>query len=94
MSNHFPSHNRVSSCFHSVLQDRVDAVEEILLSASEKLVVLRQILRKLPDLPKGLCRIQYGKVRREVLFSSQVIHSTMFSCTVYTPRTFCPFTCF
>ena len=46
-----------------VLQDRVDAVEEIISSSSEKLVVLRQLLKKLPDLAKGLCRIQYGKVR-------------------------------
>ncbi|KAF5386928.1 hypothetical protein D9615_001885 [Tricholomella constricta] len=44
-----------------VLQDRVDAVEEILESSSELLVTLRQILRKLPDLAKGLCRIQYGQ---------------------------------
>lgn len=44
-----------------VLQDRVDAVEEILASSSEKLVTLRQILRQLPDLARGLCRIQYGQ---------------------------------
>jgi DNA mismatch repair protein MSH3 len=51
----------------SVLQDRVDAVEEIISSSSEKLVTLRQVLRKLPDLAKGLCRIQYGKVRRRTV---------------------------
>ncbi|KAF8894689.1 muts domain V-domain-containing protein [Infundibulicybe gibba] len=43
------------------LQDRTDAVEEILSSSSELLVTLRQLLRKLPDLAKGLCRIQYGQ---------------------------------
>ena len=51
----------------SVLRDRVDAVEEIISSSSEKLVALRQVLRKLPDLAKGLCRIQYGKVRRQTV---------------------------
>ena len=40
----------------------MDAVEEIISSSSEKLVVLRQVLKKLPDLAKGLCRIHYGKV--------------------------------
>ncbi|KAF8061576.1 DNA mismatch repair protein MSH3 [Lyophyllum atratum] len=44
-----------------VLQDRVEAVEEIIASPSEELVTLRQILRKLPDLARGLCRIQYGQ---------------------------------
>lgn len=48
----------------SVLKERVDAVEEILASSSEKLVTLRIILKGLPDLAKGLCRIQYGQVRR------------------------------
>ncbi|KAH7889258.1 muts domain V-domain-containing protein [Phlebopus sp. FC_14] len=43
------------------LQERIDAVEEIVTSSSEKLVALRQVLKKLPDLAKGLCRIQYGK---------------------------------
>lgn len=50
-----------------VLQDRIDAVEEILESTSESLVKLREIMRGLPDLAKGLCRIQYGKVRRWML---------------------------
>ena len=44
------------------MQDRVDAVQEILESNSERLVTLRSILRGLPDLAKGLCRIQYGQV--------------------------------
>ncbi|KAJ3987104.1 DNA mismatch repair protein MSH3 [Lentinula detonsa] len=43
------------------LQERVDAVEEIITSSSDKLVTLRQILRKLPDLARGLCRIRYGQ---------------------------------
>ena len=44
------------------MQDRVNAVQEILESNSERLVTLRSILRGLPDLAKGLCRIQYGQV--------------------------------
>ncbi len=46
----------------SILQERVDAVEEILEAGSANLVKLRTLLRGLPDLVKGLCRIQYGKV--------------------------------
>ncbi|KAF8959081.1 DNA mismatch repair protein MSH3 [Flammula alnicola] len=44
-----------------VLQDRVDAVQEILESSSETLLTLRGVLKGLPDLAKGLCRIQYGQ---------------------------------
>ncbi|KAH7910649.1 muts domain V-domain-containing protein [Hygrophoropsis aurantiaca] len=44
-----------------ILQDRIDAVEEIISSPSEKLVALRQLMKKMPDLAKGLSRIQYGK---------------------------------
>ncbi|KAJ7172624.1 muts domain V-domain-containing protein [Mycena filopes] len=45
----------------SALQLRIDAVEEIVESSSAKLVSLRQLLKRLPDLAKGLCRIQYKK---------------------------------
>jgi DNA mismatch repair protein MSH3 len=45
-----------------VLQERIDAVEEIISTPSQHLHMLRPILRGLPDLAKGLCRIQYGKV--------------------------------
>ncbi|EGN95451.1 hypothetical protein SERLA73DRAFT_59941 [Serpula lacrymans var. lacrymans S7.3] len=44
-----------------ILEERMDAVEEIISSSSERLVALKQVLKKLPDLSKGLCRIQYGK---------------------------------
>ncbi|KAJ2917229.1 hypothetical protein MD484_g3189, partial [Candolleomyces efflorescens] len=44
-----------------VLQERVDAVEEIIESGSEKLLTLRETLKGLPDLAKGLSRIQYGQ---------------------------------
>ena len=46
----------------SVLKERTDAVEEIIATTSPKIVILRQLLKKLPDLARGLCRIQYGKV--------------------------------
>ncbi|KAI0691181.1 muts domain V-domain-containing protein [Cytidiella melzeri] len=45
----------------AALNARMDAVEEILSTHSGKLTVLRQLLRGLPDLAKGLCRVQYGK---------------------------------
>ncbi|KAJ6496538.1 DNA mismatch repair protein MSH3 [Mycena vitilis] len=43
----------------SELQLRIEAIGEIVESPSDKLVSLRQILKRLPDLAKGLCRIQY-----------------------------------
>ena len=46
-----------------MLKDRTDVIEEILETSSAKLTVLRQLLRGLPDLARGLCRIQYGKVQ-------------------------------
>ncbi|KAL0947064.1 hypothetical protein HGRIS_013205 [Hohenbuehelia grisea] len=45
----------------SALQDRVNAVEELVNSTSEHVFTLRDALRKLPDLAKGLCRIHYGQ---------------------------------
>ena len=47
-----------------VLDERVAAVEELVSSASDKLVTLRQLLKRMPDLAKGLCKIQYGQVSR------------------------------
>ncbi|KAI0320179.1 DNA mismatch repair protein MSH3 [Amylostereum chailletii] len=44
-----------------LLRERTDAIEEIISSSSMKLVQLRSVLRGLPDLAKGLCRMQYGK---------------------------------
>ncbi|KAI0350070.1 hypothetical protein OH77DRAFT_1413634 [Trametes cingulata] len=43
------------------LRERTEAVEEILANRSPKLTQLRELLRRLPDLARGLCRIQYGK---------------------------------
>ena len=65
--NFFEANNLTSFIYGSLLQDRVDAVEEIVSSSSEKLLALGQVLKKLPDLAKGLCRIQYGKVRQQEL---------------------------
>ncbi|KAI9056873.1 hypothetical protein FKP32DRAFT_1584914 [Trametes sanguinea] len=43
------------------LRERTEAVEEMLSNRSPKLTQLREVLRRLPDLARGLCRIQYGK---------------------------------
>ncbi|EKM55929.1 uncharacterized protein PHACADRAFT_96015 [Phanerochaete carnosa HHB-10118-sp] len=45
----------------AALVARIDAVEEILSTLSPRLTVLRQLLHGLPDLARGLSRIQYGK---------------------------------
>lgn len=44
------------------LQARVDAVEEIKTKTHADLITLPTVLSKLPDLAKGLSRIQYGQV--------------------------------
>ncbi|KAJ6546536.1 DNA mismatch repair protein MSH3 [Mycena vulgaris] len=49
------------------LELRLEAVEEILASSSDKLASLRQLLKRLPDLAKGLCRIQYKQCTPEEL---------------------------
>ncbi|KAL1748072.1 muts domain V-domain-containing protein [Schizophyllum fasciatum] len=49
------------------LDERVAAVEELVSSASDKLVTLRQLLKRMPDLAKGLCKIQYGQCKPEEL---------------------------
>ncbi|CUA72462.1 DNA mismatch repair protein msh3 [Rhizoctonia solani] len=44
-----------------ILQERVDAVEEIMETKELKVERLQLLLKGLPDLVKGLCRIQYKK---------------------------------
>ncbi|KAF8331322.1 muts domain V-domain-containing protein [Cantharellus anzutake] len=44
-----------------MLQERIEAVEEIKKSTSSSIVKLRQLIQGMPDLAKGLCRVQYGK---------------------------------
>lgn len=44
-----------------LLEERFQAVEDILNTQSAALVKLRTVLKGLPDLTKGLSRIQYGK---------------------------------
>lgn len=48
----------------STLAERFNAVDEIMRSPDTKLVTLRGLLadRKIPDLAKGLSRVQSGKV--------------------------------
>ncbi|KAI0713432.1 muts domain V-domain-containing protein [Earliella scabrosa] len=45
----------------SALRERTEAVEEIVANKSPKITQLQELLRRLPDLARGLCRIQYGK---------------------------------
>ena len=56
----------------------MDAVQEIMESDSERLRELRQLLNRLPDLARGLSRIQYGKVSQ--------IHRIRFVKDVLTSR--------
>ncbi|KAG8764683.1 Mismatch repair protein msh3 [Ceratobasidium sp. 428] len=44
-----------------ILQQRVDAVEEIMNTKDLKIERMQLLLKGLPDLVKGLCRIQYKK---------------------------------
>jgi DNA mismatch repair ATPase MutS len=45
------------------LQARIDAIEEIISEKTYHVEKLRGLLINIPDLVKGLTRIQYGKVR-------------------------------
>jgi DNA mismatch repair protein MSH3 len=48
--------------FERALQARVDAIEEIMGSNTYHMEKMRSLLVNMPDLIKGLIRIQYGKV--------------------------------
>ncbi|OAX39197.1 hypothetical protein K503DRAFT_690106 [Rhizopogon vinicolor AM-OR11-026] len=52
-----------------ILNQRINAVEEIKSSDSPQLVDLCRVLKRLPDLARGLCRIQYGKCTPQELAS-------------------------
>jgi DNA mismatch repair protein MSH3 len=65
-----------------LLRERVDAVEEVLKSRSHALDKIRILLRGLPDLVRGLCRIQYGKVRGVTFLRFQLFSfSSLSQCT-------------
>ena len=55
----------------SALQARVDAIEEIMNSNTYHMEKMRSLLANMPDLVKGLTRIQYGKVD-SVAFSGKI----------------------
>lgn len=87
----------------SELQARVNAVEEIIDDDSGRVERLRSLLKGLPDLPKGLVRIQYGRVRcsPHVLSRSQgpadywsLFYAPVNTCGAYIdprqPQTRCP----
>ncbi|CAO3694195.1 unnamed protein product [Umbelopsis ramanniana] len=44
-----------------LLEERTDAVEELISTDNPKVPKIRTLLKHLPDLEKGLCRIHYGK---------------------------------
>ena len=65
----------------SLLQERLDAVEEMSSKdGNEVAKQLAQLLVGLPDLEKGLCRIQYGSVGLpSLLFSHLALTSLLYS---------------
>jgi DNA mismatch repair protein MSH3 len=52
-----------SQLINSALQARIDAIEEIINEKTYHMEKLRGLLVNIPDLVKGLTRIQYGKVQ-------------------------------
>lgn len=44
------------------METRINAVEELITTENPKIKELASLLRQLPDLEKGLCRVHYGKV--------------------------------
>ncbi|EIN07832.1 hypothetical protein PUNSTDRAFT_121053 [Punctularia strigosozonata HHB-11173 SS5] len=64
----------------TILKERTDAIEEILGSTSGGLVMLKDLLKGLPDLAKGLCRIQYGKCTPSEL-AALLVHFNRVSTT-------------
>ncbi|KAG2185327.1 hypothetical protein INT44_002117 [Umbelopsis vinacea] len=44
-----------------LLEERTNAVEELISTDNPKVPKIRSLLKHLPDLEKGLCRIHYGK---------------------------------
>lgn len=53
---------------------RLDVVQEIYdYSESKAIGALLELLSNLPDLEKGLCRIQYGSVRPSISLPLQVL---------------------
>lgn len=47
------------------LNERVDAINELLISSNPKKNKLLTLLKQLPDVEKGLCRIYYGRVKKK-----------------------------
>ncbi len=45
--------------------ERVDAINELLISSNPKKNKLLTLLKQLPDVEKGLCRIYYGRVKKK-----------------------------
>lgn len=57
------------------LNERIDAVEELLKTDNPKKAHAQSLLKQLPDLEKGLSRIHYGRVRLfELVLSSKSLY--------------------
>ncbi|CAG8607559.1 5563_t:CDS:10, partial [Paraglomus occultum] len=65
------------------LNERIGAVEEILHGTSPVLSVTQELLGKLPDLEKGLCKIHYGKCTSSELF--RILNSLQRVSSAYLP---------
>ena len=62
----------VSQLIDSALQARIDAIEEIINEKTYHMEKLRGLLVNIPDLVKGLTRIQYGKVHILHSYTSEI----------------------
>ena len=69
---------------YRALQERFEAVDEIITSTDEQLNTLYSTLRKLPDLQKGLNRIRYKQASLTCLLKHISVSSTWLS--VYAAR--------
>ena len=70
------------------LEMRTDAMEELLSAEStrlrEFLARAKELLKGLPDLARGLCRIQYGKVR--FIYCCEALLATLNGASSSAPR--------
>lgn len=78
-----PSETQRLTSIVSVLRERTDAVEEARIGGAANLAKLRDILKGLPDLARGLCSIQYGRVGGRYYIPTNLISEM----TVHAQRT-------
>lgn len=51
-------------CFNSEIEFRLEAVSEVLLSESNVLGQIKNLLCKMPDVERGICSIYHKKVNK------------------------------